>query len=131
MIRVILISLASIAIIGAIGYGTVVILRQVKAPTLSGVTQSESSPTVPQQPVTTPEDAQKIADDAYESGRKKAEAGDQKAALADYKKAYENYKLAQNTPRADDAAFIIKSIEAVLAVPKNSTPPRLKAAAKE
>lgn len=117
-LRVTLIALASIILVGVIGYGTVTILRTVKAPTLSGAKQPQSSPTV-QQPPVTPEKAQVIADAAYETGSKKAADGDQKAALTEYKTAYKNYKIANNEARADDAEFAIKSIEAVLAVPEN------------
>lgn len=122
--KAIFITFASIILIGAIGYGTVSLLRLLRAPTLSDNTQSsQHTPPAADVPTVTPEKAQETADVAYTSAVKKVESGDQKAALADYKTAYENYKIAKNTARADDAAFAIKSIEAVLAVPENPAKP--------
>jgi hypothetical protein len=121
--KVLFIAIASILLVGIIGYGTVTLLRLLRAPTLSGTTTSSQSTTPTQNPTVSPEKASQIADTAYAAAAKKVEEGDQKAALAEYKVAFENYKIANNTQRADDTAFIIQSIEAVLKVPENPAKP--------
>lgn len=127
--KIALIGLISIVLMGAIGYGTVTLLRQINAPILSDNTKITPPAATP---AATPEKALDIANGAYESAVKKAEAGDQKAALVDYKIAFDNYTIAKNTTRAEDMQFAIKATEAVLAVKENPIKPGTgKTAAKE
>lgn len=129
--KIILIVIASLIAVGLIGYGTLALLRQIKAPTVSGDPQTQTQAPAKTTPAVSPEKALEVADKAYASAVEKAAAGDQKAALADYKTAHENYKLADNTLRADEASFAIKSTEAILAVPENPAKPEAKVGAKE
>lgn len=117
--RIMLLAVGSLAVIGLIGYGTVTVLRTIKAPTISGTTQPQTTtPTTPAVELS-PEKALESANKARTSAIEKAAAGDQKAALVDYKSAYENYKIAKDSALADETKFTIDSIEAALAVPEH------------
>lgn len=132
--KLVVIAIASILLIGLIGYGTVMLLRTVQAPTLSDDntnTPTQSTPTT-DKPTVSPEKARETADATYASAVKKADAGDQKAALVDYKAAYDNYKIANDTTRVKDIEFVIQSIEKALAAENNPIKPETgKASAKD
>lgn len=119
--KIILIALGSLLAIAFIGFVTVTILHQLKAPTLTNTTQTKNDDANTTPP--TPEKALATADEAAEKAAEKASSGDQKAALIDYRVAYENYKTANNDARAADMEFNIKAIEAVLAMPQTPARP--------
>jgi hypothetical protein len=116
--KVILVTIGILALIGAIGYGTVFILKKAKAPTITS-----SSQVTPTKTNVSPAQAKNIADDAMTRAVTKATQGNQKDALADYQTAYDNYKAAGNTHDANDAQFAISSIKAALAAPQNPGKP--------
>jgi predicted lipid-binding transport protein (Tim44 family) len=132
--KIILVILGSLLALGLIGFVTVTVLRQLKAPTLSGTNQAQGGTQTQPDNATpkTPAEALVTADAAAKKAAEKATSGDQKAALVDYKVAYDNYKVANNTARAAEIEFSIKAIEAALAVPANPAHPTGgKTAAKE
>jgi hypothetical protein len=131
--KIALIGVGSLLVVGLIGYGTITLLRQLKAPTLSSNDQTQTqTPPAPAAPALTPEKALEAADKSYATAVEKVAAGDQKAALVDYKAAYDNYAIAKNSDRAADAKFAIESIQRVIDMPQNPIKPNTgKASAKE
>lgn len=108
--------------IGATGYGTLTLLRQVKAPTITNSGQSTVAQTKPV--ASSPAQARSIADAAMTRANDKVASGNQKDALADYQIAYENYLSAGDAHSAKDVEFVITGIKAALAAPTNPGKPK-------
>jgi hypothetical protein len=128
--KIILIAVGSVIIIGLIGYGTITLLKQFKAPTVTDNKQTQQPAATPKLPSAA--EALTIADKAKAAAIEKVNAGNQKDALKDYQIAYDNYKIAGNELETKNTQFIIQSIQAVVtaeATPKKPVSP--KAAAKE
>jgi hypothetical protein len=121
LVKIVLVALGAVVLIGLIGYGTVTLLKQAKAPTISTSQQNNSAHT--DTPASTPAQAKSIADAAMTRAITKATQGNQKDALADYQTAYDNYKTAGNTAKANDAQFAITSIKSALAAEQTTAKP--------
>ncbi len=114
--------IGSVVLIGGIGFGTIELLKQLKAPTATH-TNTQHAQTTQTKPAATPAEAVVIADKAKATALDKVAKGDQAGALKEYQIAHDNYKIANNATETMNTQFAIDSIKAVLAVPPNPGKP--------
>lgn len=119
--KIILIAIGSVVVIGLIGYGTITLLKQIKAPTVTDSKQVQPQDKAPVIPSAA--ESLTIADKAKATAIEKVNAGNQEDALKDYQIAYDNYKIAGNETEVMNTRFAIESIKAVAAVPENPGKP--------
>jgi hypothetical protein len=119
--KIVLIAAGSVVLVGLIGYGTITLLKQFKAPTVTDNTQTQQPARTPKLPSAA--EALAIADRAKAAAIEKTNAGNQKDALKDYQTAYDNYKIAGNDAETKNTQFIIQAIQAAITAEATSKKP--------